>query len=111
MFLMSVMEVGVILMEVAFFSDRYIGWLEVLDSVREEFLMVASWGGGHWLALSDSAMTLWSGKSIWRLVESPGSSILLLLIVTSGGGLVVVCSAVLLRSQGRGNEGLLAYPP
>ena len=103
MFLMSVMEVGVILMEVAFFSDRYIGWLEVLDSVREEFLIVASWGGGHWLALSDSITTFWSGRFTWRLVESPGSSILLLLMVTSGRGLIV-----LLRSQGRGNEGLLA---
>ena len=39
---MSAMDVGVILMDVAFLSDRYMGWLEVLETVREEFLMVAS---------------------------------------------------------------------
>ena len=38
----SVMEVGVILMDVAFFSDISIGLLEVLCSVMEPSLTVAS---------------------------------------------------------------------
>ena len=49
----SVILAGVIFTEVAFFSVKKTGCLELLTKVIVRFFMVASWGSGHWWPLFD----------------------------------------------------------
>ena len=95
---MSAMDVGVVFNDRTLFSDRMIGYFDVLTSVIEPFLMVASCGCGHCLLSKASATTFWSGRLTWTLVDSPGMIISLVLTDTSGclAGVVLYCAVLVL---------------
>ena len=80
---------GVILIVVAFFADMRTGFLVLLCSVKEPFLIVASCGVGHWLALKASMITCWLGRLAGISVVSPGIGIWLFFMLMSGDGFVV----------------------
>ena len=83
--------VGVILIVVAFLADSRTGFCELLRIMQEPFVIVASCGVGHMLALKASTITCWSGRLTGMCVVSPGMSMVLFLMWIRGGDLGVLC--------------------
>ena len=77
--------VGVILSCVDFLAVSVTGCVVVFVRVHIPLVIVASCGGGHWVALNASMTTCWSGRAMGISVESPGINIVLCLTLTSGG--------------------------